>query len=105
HDAYTCSLAEADRSFESSCTFTAARAGRMSALAAWFDAELGPGVSLTNAVGAPDTHWGRFIFPLHRPIEIREGAQIKTHARCDPATQGGCAMYWSVQIDDGALEE
>lgn len=105
HDAYTCSLAEADRPFESSCTFTAARDGRMSALAAWFDADLGHGVRLTNAVGAPDTHWGRYVFPLRGAIEIREGAQIKTNVRCDPASQGGCAMYWSVQIDDGALEE
>jgi protein arginine N-methyltransferase 1 len=105
HDAYTCSLAEADRSFETSCTFTAARDGRMSALAAWFDADLGAGVRLTNAVGAPDTHWGRFMFPLRRTIEIREGAQIKAHVRCDPASQGGCAMYWSVQVDGGAIEE
>lgn len=105
HDAYTCSLAEADRVFESSCTFTAARDGKLSALAAWFDADLGAGFSLTNAVGAPDTHWGRFLFPLRRTLEIREGAQIKTNVRCEPASQGGCAMYWSVQIDDGAMEQ
>ena len=105
HDAYTCSLAEADRVFESSCTFTAVRDGRMSALAAWFDADLGEGIHLTNAVGAPDTHWGRFMFPLRRTLEIREGAQIKTNVRCEPASQGGCAMYWSVQVDGGAIEQ
>ena len=57
--------------FAATCTFTAARAGRLSAIAAWFDAELCAGVHLTNAVGAPDTHWGRYMMPLHRSIAFQ----------------------------------
>lgn len=104
HDAYTCSLEVADRSFETTLEFTAARAGKLSALAGWFDAELCDGISLTNAVGAPATHWGRTMFPLQRTIEIREGAVIKVELHCEPVSPGGCAIYWSVQVDDGPVE-
>jgi protein arginine N-methyltransferase 1 len=104
HDAYTCSLEVADRPFVASLVFTAARSGGLSALAAWFDARLCEGVSLTNAVGAPDTHWGRFMFPLDRTIEVREGATIKVELRCEPTAPGGSEMYWSTQVDDGPIE-
>lgn len=104
HDAGTCTLEEADSPFEARLSFTATRDGTLSALAAWFDAEMGGGVRLTNAVGAPATHWGRFVFGLDRPIAIRAGATIATHVRCDPAAQGGTETYWSVQIDDGPIE-
>jgi precorrin-6B methylase 2 len=105
HDAHTCSLAVADNSFISDRTFIAARAGRFSALAAWFDAELCEGVHLTNAVGAPETHWGRFMLPLTRTIDVREGDTIRTHVRLDPAAQGGCETYWTIQVGDGPVEE
>jgi SAM-dependent methyltransferase len=104
HDALACSLEEADRSFEATLAFTATRDARMSGLAAWFDAAMCEGVSLTNAVGAPATHWGRFMFPLNRTLEIREGALIRTEIRCESATQGSCDLYWSVQVDDGPIE-
>lgn len=105
HDAYTCSLEVADRTFETKLEFVAARSGPMSALAAWFHAELSDGVSLTNAVGAPPTHWGRSMFPLERTVEIREGARIRVEIRCEPVSRGACESYWSVQVDDGAVEE
>jgi type I protein arginine methyltransferase len=104
HDAYTCSLEEADRPFVATLAFTAARSGRLTALAAWFDAQLCDGVSLTNAVGAPDTHWGRFMFPLDRTIEVREGATIRAEVRCEPSAPGGSEMCWSAQVDDGPIE-
>jgi protein arginine N-methyltransferase 1 len=105
HDAHTCTLATADASFAATCTFVAARSGRLSALAAWFDAELCEGVHLTNAVGQPDTHWGRFFLPLSRTIDVREGDTIEAHVRLDPAAQGGCETYWTVRVAGGAVEE
>jgi SAM-dependent methyltransferase len=104
HDAYTCSLAEADRSFVSTQVFTAARTGKLSALATWFTADMCDGCVLTNAVGAPDTHWGRIFFPLKDPIEITEGARIQIELRCDPSTPGICEFDWSVKVGDGATE-
>ncbi len=105
HDAYTCSLEEADRSFESKQTFTSLHAGAFSGFVTWFAAELCEGMTLTNAVGAPDTHWGRILFPLDRAIEVTAGTPIQAELHCDPAGQGSCEFYWSAQIADGLREE
>lgn len=104
HDARVCSLATADATFSAELTFTASRDARLSALAAWFDAVMCDGVALTNAVGAPRTHWGRLMLPLRATIELRAGATIRTELRCEPATPGSSHIYWSVQVDDGPIE-
>jgi predicted RNA methylase len=100
HDAYTCSLAEADRAFESRLTFTTARSGKLSGLAAWFSADMSAGSVLTNAVGAPDTHWGRFLFPLTRTVDVAAGTAIEVEFRCEATSPGSCEFYWAVQIGD-----
>jgi precorrin-6B methylase 2 len=105
HDAYTCTLEEADRSFIAVLEFTAVRTGPLNCLLAWFDADMGGGAVLTTAVGAPQTHWGRFLFPTRHPIQIEEGARIRAELHCDPSSQGSCEFYWSIQINDGAVEK
>ena len=105
HDAYTCTLEEADRAFESKLTFTTSKAGKLSGLAAWFTADMGGGEVLTNAVGAPDTHWGRTLFPLERTIEVVAGTKIEVELRCEPISLSGCEYYWSIRVNDGPLEE
>ena len=45
-------------------------------------------MTLTNAVGAPDTHWGRILFPLDRAIEVAAGTPIQAELHCDPAGPG-----------------
>lgn len=105
HDAYTCTLEEADRSFTAILEFTAQRAGQLNCLLAWFDADMGGGATLTTAVGAPQTHWGRFLFPTRGPISVEEGAKIRAELHCDPSTQGSCEFYWSIQVNDGLVEQ
>jgi hypothetical protein len=105
HDPYTCSLEEADQPFTTQLTFAAARAGTVSGLAAWFTAEMGDGETLTNAVGAPDTHWGRTWFPLDRPIAVTAGEAFAVELHCDPSLPGSCELYWSVKFADRPLEE
>lgn len=105
HDAYTCSLEEADRSFIAKLRFTAARAGRVSGFVTWFTAEMCDGVSLTNAVGAPPTHWGRLLFPLARAIDVVEGTAIQVELHCEAATAGSCEFYWATTIGDRPLEQ
>ena len=105
HDPYTCSLEEADQPFTAKLTFEAAHARTLSGFAAWFTAEMGDGETLTNAVGAPDTHWGRTWFPLDRPIEIAAGEPFHVELHCDPSAQGSCEFYWSVKIANRPLEE
>lgn len=103
HDAYTCTLAEADRSFLATLTFEATRAGKLSGLAAWFTADLCEGESLTNAVGAPDTHWGRLLFPLERTIEVGRGMPMLLDLHCYPTSPGSCGFEWSAKVGDGPV--
>jgi SAM-dependent methyltransferase len=105
HDPHTCTLQEADQSFTAKLTFTATRPGSLSGFVAWFTAEMGDGSELTNAVGAPDTHWGRTLFPLNGPIELAEGASFDVVLRCDPSIPGSCEFYWSLDLPGRPLEE
>ena len=105
HDPYTCSLAEADQSFTTKLTFAAARAGRLSGFVSWFTAEMGDGGTLTNAVGAPDTHWGRTLFPLDHPIDVAAGTPIELELHCDPSVPGSSEFYWSARVADRPREE
>lgn len=104
HDAYTCSLAQADTAFESQLRFEAARAGKLSALATWFTADMCDGNTLTNAVGSPDTHWGRLLLPLERTVEIGRGTRIAVGVRCHPTAPGSSEFDWTVEIGDGPIE-
>lgn len=105
HDPYTLSLTEADQPFRTKLTFAAARPGAISGFVTWFTVEMGDGGHLTNAVGAPDTHWGRTLFPLDRPVEVAEGTPVEVELHCDPSLPGSCEFYWAVKIADRALEE
>ncbi len=105
HDPYTCSLAEADHSFTTKLAFEVTRAGLISGFVTWFTAEMGDGGTLTNAVGEPDTHWGRTLFPLDCAIEVKIGTPIHVELHCDPSGWGSCEFYWSVKIADRPLEE
>jgi len=99
HDPLTCSLAVADQQFTTKLTFHATAASTISGLVAWFTADMGDGTILTNAVGAPDTHWGRTLFPLDRPIQLAAGAAIDVTLACDPSLPGSCEFSWTVSID------
>jgi hypothetical protein len=104
HDAYTCSLAEADRPFEAKLVFAAERAGKLSNLATWFSADFFESPPLTNAPNAPDTHWGRLVLPLRRPIEVRPGDSIQVALQCAPSSPGACGFSWSVKVGDLPVE-
>lgn len=104
HDAYTVTLEEADRAFIAKMTFVTTKAGKFSGLAAWFSADMGGGEVLTNAVGAPDTHWGRTVFPLEKTVEVAAGTELEVHFRCEPISLSGCEYVWSVKIGNGNTE-
>lgn len=105
HDPYTCTVEEADQPFTAKLSFQAKRASKLSGVVTWFTAEMGDGTELTNAVGAPDTHWGRSLFPFDRPIELAEGEAFEVELHCDPSIPGSCEFYWSVQTAGRPLEE
>lgn len=103
-DVYTCSIEEARSPFKASLSFTVSREGRFNALATWFHAEFGDGIVLTNAPDAPQTHWGRFVFPLDRSVEVEQGAQVLVEFSCEPTIESHCRNRWSVKVGDGVWE-
>jgi predicted RNA methylase len=99
HDPYTCSLEEADQPFIAKLRFVATRAGRLTGFAAWFTAEMSAGGELlSNAVGLPDTHWGRTLFPLDAPLEVAEATAFDVELRCEPSMPGSCEMAWTLTL-------
>lgn len=98
HDPLTCSLAEADQRFTARLAFHATEATTLSGFVSWFAADMGDGSTLTNAVGDPDTHWGRTLFPLARPIHVAAGTQIDIELVCDPSLPGSCEFGWTVTV-------
>lgn len=103
-DVRSISLSEARRPFEARLSFSAKRKGRFSALAAWFDARFPDGSALTNAPDAPDTHWGRSVFPLNGSTAVEPGVSIEVHLVCEPAGPGYCHHRWSVRVGEGDWE-
>jgi cyclopropane fatty-acyl-phospholipid synthase-like methyltransferase len=98
HDAMTATLEQADSPFVAKLRFVVDNAGVVSALAAWFTADMGDGTTLTNAVGSPDTHWGRMLLPLTNPVKVAVGDVIEAEVHCVPSVPGSCEFSWNVQI-------
>lgn len=103
-DVRKCSVEEARSSFESSLLFTATREGGLNALAAWFHADFGEGIVLTNSPGTPETHWGRFVYPLSGAVKVVRGTKVSVSFACEPAVDGHCRTRWSVKVGDGVRE-
>jgi hypothetical protein len=62
--------------FRASLRFRARRTAAVHGLAVWFDADLAPGVRLSNAPGAPPTLWGQAFLPLERAVRVRRGGTV-----------------------------
>jgi hypothetical protein len=70
------------------------RAGRVHAIAGWFTADLGGGVTLSTAPGKPVTIWRQIVFPLPAPIRVRARQPIELQLRC----LGGEHFDWRVRV-------
>jgi SAM-dependent methyltransferase len=103
-DLYQCSLEQARGPFSTTLSFSARRKGKLCALAAWFRAEFGEEIVLTNAPDAPKTHWGRWVFPLERTVEINEGTEIAVEFTCESDGSAYCHNRWLVRVGDGPWE-
>ena len=79
----------------------ATREGLMDGLVAWFEADFGAGLTLSNAPGALPTHWGQFVFALERPVPVRAGTVIEARLTSIPAAAGYCHHAWSVRVAGG----
>ena len=95
------SLQEALNHHHAELTLEVTRAGCINALVAWFNAELAPGVQLSNAPEAPETHWGQLCLPLDDEIEVVVGSQIELRLACVPRVPGLSDLWWSIRINSG----
>jgi protein arginine N-methyltransferase 1 len=66
---------------EGRAEFTVARDGAAEGVVAWFDADLGFDVTLSNAPAAPRALYGQAFFPLARALTVRAGDRLTVDLR------------------------
>ncbi len=91
-------LEEAARPLTADLTFRIDRDAVVNALASWFWADFGDGLVLTNAPGAPDTHWGQFLAPLRHPQAVESGSLLQVKFASIPSSSGYSETAWSVRL-------
>ncbi len=89
-----------EHAFDAAVRCRARAACDVHGVAVWFEAQLAPGVRLSNAPGAPPTLWGQGFLPLARPIRARENGLIEMHiaARIGPAAE---RAWWQWEVTSG----
>ena len=103
-DAYADPIKRALLPFSGSPVFQVNRQGDFAGLTAWFRADFGSGIELTNAPDALPTHWAQLIFPLQRPLTVSPGDTVAADFHCIPAEPGYCHHAWSVRVRNGQWE-
>jgi protein arginine N-methyltransferase 1 len=77
----------------------AARPGTLHGIGGWFEAQLSPGVTLTNSpLAAQPIFRMQVFFPIARPVPLEERDQIGVRLRILPA---GGIVSWAVDVRDG----
>jgi precorrin-6B methylase 2 len=78
---------------------TAARHGTLDGIGGWFVADLGAGVTMTNAPGDPDRIDRRnVVFPVDPPVDVCAGDNITVKMRIRPSD---LLVHWVVTVRDG----
>ncbi len=99
-DVYSYPFEKVKGSFSAHLEFQAMRDEKFNGLAAWFYAQLSSKIAVTNAPSAPDTHWGRWIFPIGESISIKNGAKIDVEFSPKPMRNGSSKVYWKVKTGE-----
>lgn len=86
-------------------SFVVGRSLAVTALAAWFKADLGGGVTLSNAPNAPDTHWGQMLFPLNSRLSLTKGDTLDVGIKAWPVGPGPLMFAWRWRVNDGPEAE
>jgi len=63
--------------------WTAERAGTAHGLSVWFESELAPGITFSNAPDHPGLIYGSAFFPLSEPVDVAVGDRIDLSLRAD----------------------
>ncbi len=95
--------ARSDRKGEVSWTLKAATT--VYGFAAWWNAELAPGIALSTAPDAPRTHWEQLYFPLLEPIAAKAGDTVGIALRSRTSLDAGTHVAWTATQRDGKGRE
>ncbi len=63
--------------------------------AAWWEAELAPGIALSTAPDAPRTHWEQLYLPLLQPILLATGETLALSLRSKSTSEAGTHIAWT----------
>ncbi|MYD31760.1 MAG: methyltransferase domain-containing protein [Nitrospira sp. SB0677_bin_15] len=72
------------------------RQGWLHGLAGWFNAELIPGLSISNGPQDKASHWGLAFFPIGRPVSVDRGNRIDAEMS---SSQNGEYWHWNVSVN------
>ena len=103
-DAHTCTVDQANGTYETELEFISTRNGAINVLASWFETMSGKNVVLSNGPSHPDTHWGRTVFPLGKTIPIRPETRMKIHFIHHPHGKGRSNAQWAIEVDNYRFE-
>jgi len=83
-------------------SFYASRRGRLHGVAGWFNAELAPGLCVSNGPGDRASHWGLAFFPIERAVAVDRGNRI--HAKIS-STDNGEYWHWQIDVNGDRFEQ
>jgi len=87
---------------DTNVSFYATRRGRLHGLAGWFNAELVPGLQVSNGPGDRASHWGLAFFPIDRPVPVERGNRILTEIS---STDNGEYWHWRINVNGHRFEQ
>jgi protein arginine N-methyltransferase 1 len=73
--------------------------------ATWWRADLGAGIGLSTAPGAPRTHWEQLYFPLLEPLAMKAGETVTVELRSRTSMDAGTHVAWTATRRDGKGRE
>ena len=86
--------------FSGEISFVAQRDGRIHGLGGWFNAELMPGQTVSNAPPNKAPSWDQTFFPLERPLQVSAGDRL-----CVEVQVRDNAEHWDWQVTaDGSTK-
>lgn len=98
-------LNQAYQPFHGEAHFTMRRQAQANTLAAWFVADMGEGISLSNAPEAPETHWGQLLLPLRGELTLNKKDAVDVRVSCIPAGPCITNLTWALRVNDGEWEQ
>ena len=84
---------KSDRKGEVSWKFEAASG--IFGFAYWWTADLGGGIELSTAPGAPRSHWEQLYFPLLEPLKVLRNQSVTLSLRSRSSEAAGTHLAWT----------